>query len=155
SSLDVRDRVLIAIIADPTAPVYSFQARRPPTRMPRDSHCCNNFNGATAASFNPQNRICKKIALQRPKTGKFDYLSEPNHPAHSMALKFFTDDWIHPSFAPHSITSSARASSVGGTCVGRNPANNVATCAIQTRQFSGGAGRFFILILDNDRSIVK
>jgi hypothetical protein len=26
--------VLIAIIADPTAPVYSFQARRPPTRMP-------------------------------------------------------------------------------------------------------------------------
>jgi hypothetical protein len=27
--------VLIAIIADPTAPVYSFQARRPPTRMPR------------------------------------------------------------------------------------------------------------------------
>src|SRR5262249_50827923 len=42
---------------------------------------------------NPQNRICKKIALQRPKTGKFDYLSEPNHPAHSMAFKFFTDDW--------------------------------------------------------------
>src|SRR5262245_52560960 len=41
---------------------------------------------------NPQNRICKKIALQRPKTGKFDYLSEPNHPAHSMAFKFFTDD---------------------------------------------------------------
>jgi hypothetical protein len=36
--------------------------------------------------------ICKKIALQRPKTGKFDYLSEPNHPAHSMAFKFFTDD---------------------------------------------------------------
>src|SRR5262249_23499919 len=29
---------------------------------------------------------------QRPKTGKFDYLSEPNHPAHSMAFKFFTDD---------------------------------------------------------------
>jgi hypothetical protein len=26
--------VLIAIIIDPTAPVYSFQARRPPTRMP-------------------------------------------------------------------------------------------------------------------------
>ena len=46
--------VLIAIIADPTAPVYSFQARRPPTRMPRGlSHCCNNFNAATAASFNP------------------------------------------------------------------------------------------------------
>src|SRR5262245_58816694 len=41
---------------------------------------------------NPHNRICKKIALQQPKTGKFDYLSEPNHPAHSMAFKFFTDD---------------------------------------------------------------
>src|SRR5438128_1409889 len=41
---------------------------------------------------NPQNRICKEVALQRPKTGKFDYLSAPNHPAHSMAFKFFTDD---------------------------------------------------------------
>src|SRR5262249_55920455 len=41
---------------------------------------------------NPQNRICKKIALQRPKTGKFDYLSGPNHPAHSIAFKFFTND---------------------------------------------------------------
>src|SRR5262249_59934517 len=37
--------------------------------------------------------ICKEIALQRPKTGKFDYLSELNHPAHSMAFKFFTDDY--------------------------------------------------------------
>jgi hypothetical protein len=26
--------VLVAIIVDPTAPVYSFQARRPATRMP-------------------------------------------------------------------------------------------------------------------------
>jgi hypothetical protein len=44
--------VLIAIIADPTAPVYSFQARRPPTRMPWGlSHCCSNFNAATAASL--------------------------------------------------------------------------------------------------------
>src|SRR6266496_3029877 len=42
---------------------------------------------------NPQNRICKEVALQRPKTGKFDYLSAPNHPAHSMAFKFFTDDY--------------------------------------------------------------
>jgi putative tryptophan/tyrosine transport system substrate-binding protein len=45
--------VLIAIIADPTAPIYSFQARWPPTRMPWGlSHCCSNFNAATAASFN-------------------------------------------------------------------------------------------------------
>jgi hypothetical protein len=39
-----------------------------------------------------QNRICKEIALQRPKTGKFDYLGGPNHPAHSIASEFFTDD---------------------------------------------------------------
>src|SRR6516162_9618004 len=38
--------------------------------------------------------ICKEIALQRPKSGKFDYLSGPNHPAHSIALEFFTDDEI-------------------------------------------------------------
>jgi hypothetical protein len=42
--------VLIAIIADPTAPVYSFQARRPPTRMPWGlSHCCSNFNAGSIA----------------------------------------------------------------------------------------------------------
>ena len=43
---------------------------------------------------NPQNRICKEVALQRPKTGKFGYLSVHNHPAHSMAFEFFTDDCI-------------------------------------------------------------
>jgi hypothetical protein len=36
--------------------------------------------------------ICKEIALQRPKSGKFDYLSAPGHSAHSMASEFFTDD---------------------------------------------------------------
>src|SRR5262249_14318257 len=36
--------------------------------------------------------ICKEIALQWSKTGKFDYLSGPNHPAHSIALEFFTGD---------------------------------------------------------------
>src|SRR6516162_1073254 len=30
--------------------------------------------------------------LPKAKTGKFDYLSGPNHPAHSIAFKFFTDD---------------------------------------------------------------
>src|SRR5262249_5061451 len=35
---------------------------------------------------------CKEIALQWSKTGKFDYLIGPNHPAHSTALEFFTDD---------------------------------------------------------------
>src|SRR5262249_60031340 len=38
--------------------------------------------------------ICKEIALQRRKTGKFDYLSGPNYPAHSIAFKFFTDDFL-------------------------------------------------------------
>ena len=38
--------------------------------------------------------ICKEIALQRPKTGKFDYLSAPGHSAHSMASEFFTDDCL-------------------------------------------------------------
>src|SRR6266550_4031595 len=42
---------------------------------------------------NPQNRICKEIAFQRSKTSKFDYLSAPNQPAHSMAFEFFTDDY--------------------------------------------------------------
>src|SRR5262249_37148587 len=36
--------------------------------------------------------ICKEIALQQPKAGKFDYLSAPGHSAHSMASEFFTDD---------------------------------------------------------------
>src|SRR5262249_4551919 len=40
--------------------------------------------------------ICKEITLQRPKTGKFDYLSGLNHPAHSIAFKFFTDDYFAP-----------------------------------------------------------
>src|SRR5258706_4964416 len=39
----------------------------------------------------PQNRICKEIALQTPKTRKFGYSSVPNHPAHSIAFDFLTD----------------------------------------------------------------
>jgi len=49
--------VLVAIIVDPTAPVYSFQARRPATRMPlalpllqqlqcRDSGFVQSYNKA-------------------------------------------------------------------------------------------------------------
>src|SRR5262245_18903452 len=37
--------------------------------------------------------MCKDIALQRRQLGKFDNLSEPNHPAHSIASEFFTDDF--------------------------------------------------------------
>src|SRR5205807_2928645 len=62
---------------------------------------------------NPQNRIRKEIALQRPKTGKFDYLSQPNHPAHSIAFKFFTDDYVRRRdhqfiFRPHDHTIPKR-----------------------------------------------
>src|SRR5437870_8221986 len=38
--------------------------------------------------------ICKEIALQRPKSGNFDYLCAPGHSAHSMASEFFTDDFL-------------------------------------------------------------
>src|SRR6516165_11512174 len=51
--------------------------------------------GITACdSRESSNSICKEIALQGPKTGKFDYLSGPNHSAHSIAFKFFTDDYF-------------------------------------------------------------
>jgi hypothetical protein len=52
--------------------------------------------------------ICKEIALQRPKTGKFDYLSAPGHSAHSMASEFFTDD-EKSSSAKIGLTSSFRS----------------------------------------------
>src|SRR5262249_31140848 len=41
---------------------------------------------------NPQNRFARKSPSKGQKTGKFDYLSGPNHPAHSIVFKFFTDD---------------------------------------------------------------
>jgi hypothetical protein len=43
--------VLVAIIVDPTAPVYSFQTA--PATDEDIPLGCNNFNAATAASFNP------------------------------------------------------------------------------------------------------
>src|SRR5262249_496286 len=69
-------------------PSLAWSHRKSPLHQPEREESRLAIRG------NPQNRICKKIALQRPKTGKFDYLSEPNHPAHSMAFKFFTDDDI-------------------------------------------------------------
>jgi hypothetical protein len=47
----------------------------------------------TNAGFrrNPQNRICKEIAIQRPKIGKLDYLGLPNDSAQALAFEFFTD----------------------------------------------------------------
>jgi hypothetical protein len=49
---------------------------------------------------NPQNRICKEIALQRPEAGNFDYLGAPNHPSRSTASEFFTDDSLSISLTP-------------------------------------------------------
>src|SRR6266567_2565844 len=40
---------------------------------------------------NPQIRFARK-SPSKAKTGKFDYLSGPNHSALSIAFKFFTDD---------------------------------------------------------------
>src|SRR6266550_914171 len=56
---------------------------------------------------NPQNRICKEIAFQRSKTSKFDYLSAPNQPAHSMAFEFFTDDYLCSTSAAGAVSSGS------------------------------------------------
>jgi len=53
--------------------ISNFQTGGSAPSMPWESRCARGFNAATAASFNPQNRICKEIVLQPPKTGKFDY----------------------------------------------------------------------------------
>jgi hypothetical protein len=46
----------------------------------------------TAPSFSSRKR--QSIALQRSKTGKFDYFSTPNQPARSRDSEFFTDDQL-------------------------------------------------------------
>ena len=63
----------------------------------------------------PSKLICNQIALQWSKTGKFDYLSGPNHPAHSIALEFFTDDLRSRMMAFSSALS--RASYTPSCCV--------------------------------------
>src|SRR6266540_1162020 len=75
-----------------TSCLKGWAFENPQSSQTGGDYCDRSLTAASAASFNPQNRICKEVALQRPKTGKFDYLSAPNHPAHSMAFKFFTDD---------------------------------------------------------------
>ena len=54
SSLACVEILFVAISVDLTALAYSFQARRPPTDADCHSYCCNNFNAAIAASFNPR-----------------------------------------------------------------------------------------------------
>src|SRR5215475_13275962 len=41
---------------------------------------------ARLATGNPENRICKETARRAPKTGKFDYLSAPNHRPNAMII---------------------------------------------------------------------
>src|SRR5881392_1579023 len=74
---------------------------------------------------NPQNRICKEIAIQRPKTGKFDYLGLPNHSTNSIAFEFFTDDRFDPTLkesqrAAEPLGKTARTLS----CFCRHPGAN-------------------------------
>ena len=71
-------------MGDERPPVECFTVVATLTLTPNSSGRC----AVSAASFNPQNRFAR-----RPKIGKFDYLSGPNHPAHSIAFKFFTDDF--------------------------------------------------------------
>src|SRR5262249_16688889 len=69
----------------PVARVVASQIPAPSARARRITACDSRESSKS---------ICKEIALQRPKTGKFDYLSGPNHPAHSIVFKLFTDDQL-------------------------------------------------------------
>src|SRR5260221_11707251 len=78
----------------------------PPSRRSRGRianlplHQFEREESRLAIRGNPQNPICKEIALQRSKTGKFDYFRTPNQPARSRDSEFFTDDylshWLEP-----------------------------------------------------------
>src|SRR5258708_27022696 len=59
----------------------------------RPLHQLEREESRLAIRGNPQNPICKEIALQRSKTGKFDYFRTPNQPARSRDSEFFTDDY--------------------------------------------------------------
>src|SRR5258707_4924837 len=72
----------------------------PPSRRSRGRianlplHQFEREESRLAIRGNPKNPICKEIALQRSKTGKFDYFSTPNQPARSRDSEFFTDDQV-------------------------------------------------------------
>src|SRR6266446_4542554 len=72
----------------------------PPSRRSRGRianlplHQFEREESRLAIRGNPQNPICKEIALQRSKTGKFDYFRTPNQPARSRDSEFFTDDYL-------------------------------------------------------------
>jgi len=52
-------------------PVWRVALRKPSILSDRRRLLRPLPTAASAASFDAQNRICKEIALQRPKTGKF------------------------------------------------------------------------------------
>src|SRR5258708_17976087 len=74
------------------------RSRSPPSRRSRGRianlplHQFEREEYRLAIRGNAQNPICKEIALQRSKTGKFDYFRTPNQPARSRDSEFFTDD---------------------------------------------------------------
>src|SRR6266849_4340778 len=78
----------------------SLLAALPPLAWPHLAnpplHQFERKESRLAIRGNPQNPICKKIALQRSKTGKFDYFSTPNQPARSRDSEFCTDDELLP-----------------------------------------------------------
>src|SRR5262249_31443198 len=67
----------------PVARVVASQILAPSSRARRITACDSRESSKS---------ICKEIALQRPKSGKFDYLCAPSHSAHSMVSEFFTGD---------------------------------------------------------------
>ena len=78
---DIEPRILLTGL-----PSLAWSHRKSPAASARAGRI------AACDSRESSKLICKEITLQWPKTGKFDYLSGPNHLAHSIALEFFTDD---------------------------------------------------------------
>src|SRR6266849_8876217 len=87
----------------------------PPSRRSRGRianpplHQFEREESRLAIRGNPQNPICKEIALQRSKTSKFDYFSTPNQPARSRDSEFFTDDYFTCSHSIRTAQNRARA----------------------------------------------
>jgi len=90
--------VLVAVIVDPTAPVYSLQARRPPTRMPRGLPPVQRLQCRDSGFVQSSKSNLQENRAPTAKNRQIRLLERTNHPAHSMAFKFFTDDYLarHP-----------------------------------------------------------
>ncbi len=70
-----------------------------------------------------------KIALQRSKTGKFDYFRTPNQPARSRDSEFFTDDELASNWLanrrPTGAVSSYRIKNTNRLCRGHQSADGI------------------------------